>query len=828
MITPSPAAAQTATLGSWQSTEPYPNRSHPVASFAIGNYYYVLREGLQISNLYYAKQGANGLLVHPTNGATSGIWRDISPAGYGASPHGHTAISVGGTAYFFRNGHVVRFNQNTTDGSITNIVDMDLPDKGAFYGYNFVWDSAVLADFGTDQYFVHFGGYNFAGGSYPVGYKQNMSIKKLPFADNNARNTGNSFSPAPINSPTSQPGKAVFYRPAGQNYGYIFLGRGNGHELWRIQINQDGTFSGGWNQLTSLPAGNGNGRGDLFIIGNTIFAIKGSKVYSADVNNQGSLTSWGDSPPDLPAEQINMHWGGGNTEGASYGIIGNYVYVTGGDRVFYSQIGGVVLPTATPIGQPPTATPTPGGATNTPVPPTPTSGIPNTPIPPACTPGVCTEALKQSGDYNCDCVVDARDYTDAPEYTSWVTDYISQAWNISLRYFEYWRRAFFSGGGVLPPLPTPDPSCTVLFQWDQSKGGLVRTATADPTKDNLGLFWTSVSGASYHVKVVDSTGWAFYDAPAPPPLGINFQSEVDPAETYTITVTWVGTCAVLYDRSYPIGSVTPTPAPGLPTNTPIPGLPTNTPIPGATATPTPIGAPIATPTPTIDPAVSCNGLGNIGGTYGDLPVSGSDGRRADIHADKNLAVRGWVPTITTLGLVDLSGPVDPAQPPQLYRLFGDNRTPQFTNNYKVYDWDWNVQPDGARGSPLSLYDSTLIGMGVTRGERIFVPDSAYQLTGGYEVVVHYVDQDSISMHYRERDTVSGNGYTIHIDGVCIDQNLITKYNSLGGNNGTRTRLPALQAGQAFGEAGGTEIRAAIVDTGEFQDPRSRKDWWQGR
>src|SRR3989338_8273765 len=331
--------------------------------------------------------------------------------------------------------------------------------------------------------------------------------------------------------------------------------------------------------------------------------------------------------------------------------------------------------TPTPIGQPPTATP-PATATNTPVPPTPTSGIPNTPIPPACTPGVCTEALKQSGDYNCDCVVDARDYTDAPEYTSWVTDYISQAWNISLRYFEYWRRAFFQLGGsvILPPLPTPDPSCTVLFQWDQSKGGLVRTATADPTKDNLGLFWTSVSGASYHVKVVDSTGWAFYDAPAPPPLGINFQSEVDPAETYTITVTWVGTCAVLYDRSYPIGSVTPTPAPGLPTNTPIPGLPTNTPIPGATATPTPIGAPIATPTPTIDPAVACNGLGNIGGTYGDIAVTANtDNRRADIHADKNLAVRGWVSISSTLGIIDLSGPVDPKQPPQLYRLFGDNR-----------------------------------------------------------------------------------------------------------------------------------------------------------
>ena len=44
----------------------------------------------------------------------------------------------------------------------------------------------------------------------------------------------------------------------------------------------------------------------------------------------------------------------------------------------------------------------------------------------------------------------------------------------------------------------------------------------------------------------------------------------------------------------------------------------------------------------------------------------------------------------------------------------------------------------------------------------------------------------------------------------------------------RARLPALEAGQAFGRARGGEIGVAIRDAGTFMDPRSDKDWWQGR
>jgi hypothetical protein len=56
--------------------------------------------------------------------------------------------------------------------------------------------------------------------------------------------------------------------------------------------------------------------------------------------------------------------------------------------------------------------------------------------------------------------------------------------------------------------------------------------------------------------------------------------------------------------------------------------------------------------------------------------------------------------------------------------------------------------------------------------------------------------------------------------------LLALYRQL--NSAGRVELPALRPGQPFGRAAGGEIDAAIRDSGSFLDPRSRKDWWQGR
>jgi len=197
---------------------------------------------------------------------------------------------------------------------------------------------------------------------------------------------------------------------------------------------------------------------------------------------------------------------------------------------------------------------------------------------------------------------------------------------------------------------------------------------------------------------------------------------------------------------------------------------------------------------------------------------------AAVHPDLNLAVRGYVRTTGYLGLIKIEGPSDSGAP-QLYTLFGDNRTPTFSAVYQVYDWDW---VNNRRGAPIADPPVTLAGMIVAKDEILYVPASGYDIgmrATGYEVMVLYADNARVTLKYTLEDNVI-SGYTIHIENICIDPNLFVLYQTM--NAAGRTRLPALYAGQGIGRAITTEIGVAIRDNGWFFDPRSQKDWWQGR
>jgi len=211
-----------------------------------------------------------------------------------------------------------------------------------------------------------------------------------------------------------------------------------------------------------------------------------------------------------------------------------------------------------------------------------------------------------------------------------------------------------------------------------------------------------------------------------------------------------------------------------------------------------------------------------GEEYGtlDVPWPPTD-RPAEEHADLNLALRGYEVTNAFLGLVSYSGAGDP-NAPQLHGLFADGRTPAFTAVYQVYDWNW---PCNCRGSLLTLWDVTLAGMGTAPGETIHVPSSGYEIGDDYEVLVLYATQERITLKYTPNDNVV-QGYTLHVENVCVEPSLLALYRAWNGSG--RDRLPALEAGQAFGRARVGGIKAAIRDAGTFMDPRSKKDWWQGR
>jgi hypothetical protein len=102
-----------------------------------------------------------------------------------------------------------------------------------------------------------------------------------------------------------------------------------------------------------------------------------------------------------------------------------------------------------------------------------------------------------------------------------------------------------------------------------------------------------------------------------------------------------------------------------------------------------------------------------------------------------------------------------------------------------------------------------------------------------EVIVLFADTDSVTFRYTREDSSGSLGYTLFVDNVCTDPNLLALYASLDGGaryvfGGGSYNLPNLPAGQVFATARGSEIRVAVVDTGAFMDPRSCNEWWQIR
>jgi uncharacterized repeat protein (TIGR01451 family) len=213
-------------------------------------------------------------------------------------------------------------------------------------------------------------------------------------------------------------------------------------------------------------------------------------------------------------------------------------------------------------------------------------------------------------------------------------------------------------------------------------------------------------------------------------------------------------------------------------------------------------------------------------------------RPAYNHADKNLELRGYTPNTDPdlqRELVDY-GSADPTQPPQLATLFSPNRVPAFSGFYQVHHWNWAPSPaPGTRGDPITSPPVTALGMQSTPGEILYVPTSGYNIGGGMEAIVLFADEDTISLKYARQDSAGAPGYTVHIDNICTDPNLLALYNQLDDPAGpryvfpnARYDLPILYDGQPFGTAQGTEIVVAIVDTGAFMDTRSCNEWWQIR
>jgi hypothetical protein len=214
-------------------------------------------------------------------------------------------------------------------------------------------------------------------------------------------------------------------------------------------------------------------------------------------------------------------------------------------------------------------------------------------------------------------------------------------------------------------------------------------------------------------------------------------------------------------------------------------------------------------------------------------------RPAYNHADKNIELRGYTVNTETnfvRDLVDYEGTGEPTLPPQLATLFEPTRVPTLTHFYRVHHWQWADPPEpGTRGSPITEFPATALGLQTTAGETLHVPQSGHDIGKGMEVLILFADEDSVALRYTREDSSAPNGYTVHVDNICTDPNLLALYNALDDPSGPRHEfpnssytLPNLPEDQAFGTARDTEIVVAIADTGAFMDVRSCDEWWRVR
>lgn len=238
-----------------------------------------------------------------------------------------------------------------------------------------------------------------------------------------------------------------------------------------------------------------------------------------------------------------------------------------------------------------------------------------------------------------------------------------------------------------------------------------------------------------------------------------------------------------------------------------------TPIPKVTTSPS--ITPIPTrPMPTPPPSKGCPSTSQ--NSYGSVSTSG-ESFNAATSADINLKIRGWEKVNKPRTFADYGGETDD-KAPKFGGIVGNGAN--FADTYALYNWNFSTNSRTTLMS--SPYPVTLLGLSSTVGQSVQVPGSGYDIGGGYQVMVLYASPTNITLKYTREDNIVA-GYALHIEDFCVDPNLLSFYNQK--NSSGRNSLPALRAGEIVGTASGSEVKIAISDTGEFLDPRSRKDWW---
>ena len=305
--------AHTVQAQSWRQSTTFSSStrdSHPFPSHAASGHVYV--QDHATGKIHVADLATDGSL---------GPWRDSSADLNDTAGRGYAIVVVDGLGINLRFGRVELLVTDAT-GDVVRIDLLEPPD--GIGGNRYFWNTAVVADFGSSRYVWHFGGWDMT--DYR---RESETFRAVP-------STTATWSWDRVGPPfPGDPYHAAFFR-ATSSSGFVYVADLGG-ALQRIETDAAGGI-GVWTSAGSLPAGE---RGDLFVHGYFLYAVRGRKVYRAAIDPAtGSLASWDDAPADLPDEQIDVSWGGGHGEGPGWGFVAGHAYLVGKDRVYDLAFGG--------------------------------------------------------------------------------------------------------------------------------------------------------------------------------------------------------------------------------------------------------------------------------------------------------------------------------------------------------------------------------------------------------------------------------------------------------------------------------------------------------
>ncbi|MCA9391739.1 S8 family serine peptidase [candidate division WWE3 bacterium] len=334
--TPTPTPSD-AVGGAWMKSDPLPAEveENPAPAFALGDKFYVVkRYGV---GGWYAQAGIDGNLTN---------WQPFT--GLGGSEKGYALPVANGDPWLFRTGHYMRYDGNASGDTFTQ---NDLCSGGAcMQGLHTEWDDAITAEFASGKiFFFHLGGYYHGTGpecntNQDCGYTQMMRSAEVPMGNsaNNFTELGNNgWTGGSIDSGNEAQYKAAFVQSSDPHKGFIYMGKVNSSEIRRIVVNDNGQTEGSWETISNPGAW---GRGEMIGHNDWLYVIRGTRFYRAKIDTTTGMPtgSW-ETLPSLPAEPINVSWGGDHPEGSVAGVINNVLYVLGAnesgpDRVYYIGI----------------------------------------------------------------------------------------------------------------------------------------------------------------------------------------------------------------------------------------------------------------------------------------------------------------------------------------------------------------------------------------------------------------------------------------------------------------------------------------------------------